>query len=269
MVHDDEKLISRLGRILTDGHIIKIGDVKAKPILGSKDQVLLIVPIWLKVSDGLVSQIADISEPLGARIPYRSEPFRILANDFGAEMLNNSNLPRARDAVLTDGSVTLLRLAEDPPTAKLFQDLISSLTFSLYLSADREAIYCLTDFQYAYEATIEVGRNKRDAAQKGSEAQELWYHIRRVFPVYELETGADVLINGAYEVQQSLKDRKPRVQDSDSGYAAIIHDELEFHLSITVPRDFGSRVTSIKAQIIAKTDVEKQKGRRSLCKAIE
>ena len=272
MADDEEAVIERLGRaIAEEGHIIKIGEATAKPIAGKKEQVLLVVPIWLKVSDRVVPQIIEAGKSLGVRIPYRSEQFRVLTNDFGAEMYNDTQLPLLKDATVANAPLTLVRLAEDLHTAQLFQDVIGALTFSLQLAGNGKTSYCLLGFQYAYAMALQTGHSKVGTGLKATEAQQFWHIIRRLFPVYEVKTGTDVIINGGYETQRSLAHMSPvkTPAPDDRGYVAIMHDEVEFKLGIVVPRDVGKSVKSIRAQIVQEAEAKKLTGQRLLCEVIK
>lgn len=242
MAEEEEAIVKEIGHaIAEDGHIIRTGKVTVKPVEGRKEEVLLIVPIFFKVSDHLVRQIIEAGQALGVSI--------ILTNEFGAEMHDDSDVTLAKHAMLDDGLITLIRLAEDLHTAQLFQDVIGALAFSLQLVSNERIFYCVLGSQYAAIIAPQVGHNNREVGLKVGETERSWHSLRRLFPIYEVESGMS-------NVETPTDSR---------GYVAILQDEVDFKLGIIVPRDVGERLQSITAQIVQTTEAENIKGQRLSC----
>lgn len=242
MAEEEEAIVKEIGHaIAEDGHIIRTGKVTVKPVEGRKEQALLIVPIFFKVSDHLVRQIIEAGQALGVSI--------ILTNEFGAEMHDDSDVTLAKHAMLDNGLITLIRLAEDLHTAQLFQEVIGALAFSLQLVSNERIFYCVLGSQYAATIAPKVGHNNREVGLKVGEAERPWHSLRRLFPIYEVESGMS-------NVETPADSR---------GYVAILQDEVDFKLGIIVPRDVGERLQSITAQIVQTTEAENIKGQRLSC----
>lgn len=243
MAEEEETIVQAIGRaIAEEGHIIRTGEVTTKPVEGRKEEVLLIVPIFLKVSDHIVSQIVKAGQALGVRI--------ILTNDFGAEMYDNPEVPLAKEAMLGHGLITLIRLTDDLHTAQLFQEVIGALSLSLQLVSHEKISYCVLGSQHAYTMAPQAGHHHMGVGRKAGEAEQQWHFIRRLFPIDEAKTG--------------MSHVKTPATDS-RGYVAIRQDEIDFKLEMIVPRDVGEGLESIRAQILSAAEAENIKGQRLSC----
>lgn len=279
--------------IAQKGHVIILGEPKAKAVAGKIDHLQLVIPIRLKVAASLTPTISETAKSLGGFIWPKFE-VKLRTCDHGKTDESRSLL-EAVDATLdcsaerlgaisisgegvgirtgTTNSpkvvLTFIRLAEDPYIAQYFQEMLHGLRFALQLTAAKgEDAFCILGKIPALE--------KKDTEKKLGEGERFlirtksykeWESLRRIFPIGEIKREPF----GNFEIRTKFSPGysplpSPGAESASTGYVAVVHEEAEFTVSIEAPKTTVNQLESVTALMVLKKDTASQlKGREYEC----
>lgn len=279
--------------IAQKGHVIILGEPKAKAVAGKMDHLQLVIPIRLKIAAGLTPTIAETAKSLGGTIWPEFEvtlrtcdPGKIgesskltpearldcLREGLGAYSISGSDLRiRTRTTNSPKAILTFIRLAEDPYIAQYFQEMIHGLRFALQLTSTKgEDAFCILGKIPALE--------KKGTEKKLGESERLsilqkiykeWEPLRRVFPIGEIqrEPVGNFEIRTKFDPEHYNPLPSPGADTASRGYVAVVHEEAEFTVSLEAPKTTVNQLKSVTALMVLKKDIDRQlKGREYECK---
>ena len=168
--------------------------------------------------------------------------------------------------------LTLIRLAEDPYIAQYFQEMLHGLRFALQLTvAKGENAFCILGKIPAQEKKQEkekkLGEGERFRILEKSYKE--WQPLRRIFPVGEIkrEPFGNFEIRTKFRPEHSNPLPTPGAESASTGYAAVVHEEAEFTVSLEAPKTMVNQLKSVTALMVLKKDTDSQlKGREHECK---
>jgi hypothetical protein len=285
--------------IAQKGHVIILGEPKAKPVAEKMDHLQLVIPIRLKIAASLTPTIAETAKSLGGTIwpefevklrtcdpgkigESRSSSGRTLDEidaqlDCARERLGaystSGEAVRIRTGTTNSPKVvlTFIRLAEDPYIAQYFQEMLHGLRFALQLTtAKGEDAFCILGRIPALE--------NKNTEKKLSEGERLsileknykeWEPLRRIFPIGEVkrEPFGNFEIRTKFRPEHSNPRPSPGAESASTGYVAFVHEEAELTVSLEAPKTTVSQLKSVTALMVLKKDTASQlKGREYECK---
>jgi hypothetical protein len=285
--------------IAQKGHVIILGEPKAKAVAGKMDHLQLVIPIRLKIAASLTPTIAETAKSLGGTIwpefevklrtcdpdkigesrpssrPTLDEVDSLLdcaGERLGAYSIRGSDV-RIRTGTINSPKVvlTFIRLAEDPYIVQYFQEMLHGLRFALQLTAAKgEDVFCILGKIPALE--------KKNTEKKLGEGERLsilqknyteWEPLRRIFPIGEIKRGpfGNFEIHTKFRPERSNPLPSPGADSAGTGYVAVVHEEAEFTVSLEAPKTTVNQLKSVTALMALKKDTASQlKGREYECK---
>ena len=298
---DDQAQADQIIEIIAQkGHVIILGEPKAKPVAEKLDHLQFVIPIRLKVAASLIPMIAETAKSLGGTIwpefevklrtcdpgkigESRSSSGRTLdeidalldcaGEHLGAYSIRGSDV-RIRTGTTNSPKVvlTFIRLAEDPYIAQYFQAMLHGLRFALQLTAAKgEDAFCIL-------GKIPAQEKKQEKEKKLGEGERLrileknykeWESLRRIFPIGEIkrEPFGNFEIHTKFRTEHFNPLPSPGADSASTGYVAVVHEEAEFTVSLEAPKTTVNQLKSVTALMVLKKDTGSQlKGREYECK---
>jgi len=285
--------------IAQKGHVIILGEPKAKAVAGKMNHLQLVIPIRLKIAASLIPTISETAKSLGGFIwpefevklrtcdrgkidKYRSSGRKTLDEidaqlDCAGERLGAYSI-RGSDVRIQTGTtnspqvvLTFIRLAEDPYITQYFQEMLHGLRFALQFTAAKgEDAFCILGKIPALE--------KKDTEKNLGEGERLsilqknykeWEPLRRIFPIGETkrEPFGDFEIRTKFHPEHFNPLPSPGAESASTGYIAFVHEEAEFTVSLEAPKTTVNQLKSVTALMVLKKDTASQlKGREHECK---
>ena len=277
--------------IAQKGHVIILGEPKAKPVAEQMDHLQLVIPIRLKVAASLVPTISETAKSLGGFIWPEFE-VKLHPCDYGKIDDSRSSIDVHIDcafeqtgAISISGEgvgirtgttnspkavLTFIRLAEDPYIAQYFQEMLHGLRFALQLTvAKGEGAFCILGKIPALEKNDtekKLGEGERFLILKKSYKE--WESLRRIFPIGEIKREPF----GNFEIRTKFSPGysplpSPGAESARTGYVAVVHEEAEFTVSLEAPKTTVNQLKSVTALMVLKKDTGSQlKGQEYECK---
>jgi|CXWL01.1.fsa_nt_gi hypothetical protein len=283
--------------IAQKGHVIILGEPKAKPVAAKMDHLQLVIPIRLKVAASLLPTISETAKSLGGFIWPEFE-VEIHTCDRGKIDKSRSSGRETHDSIhartgcsfvdlghliiggegmeIRTGTtnspkvvLTFIRLAEDPYIAQYFQEMLHGLRFALQLTAAKgEDAFCILGKIPALEkkdTEKKLGEGERYLINKKSYKE--WESLRRIFPIGEInrEPFGNFKIRTKFSPGYSPLP-SPGADSASTGYVAIVHEEAEFTVNLEAPKTTVNQIKSVTALMVLKKDTGSQlKGREFEC----
>jgi hypothetical protein len=291
-----------IGIIAQKGHVIILGEPKAKAVAGKMDHLQLVIPIRIEVAASLIPTIAETAESLGGAIwpefevklrtcdPGKIDKSRssgrptldeiaaqldCAGEDVGHLSIRGSDV-RIRTGITNSPKVvlTFIRLAEDPYIAQYFQEMLHGLRFALQLTAAKgEDAFCILGKIPALE--------KKDTEKNLGEGERLrileknykeWEPLRRIFAVGEVKRESF----GSFEIRTKFHPEhfnplpSPGADSASTGYVAVVHEEAEFIVSLEAPKTTVSQLKSVTALMVLRKNTGNQlKGQEYECRVFQ
>ncbi len=286
--------------IAQKGHVIILGEPKAKAVAGKMDHLQLVIPIRLKVAASLIPTISETAKSLGGSIwpefevklracdPSKIDKSRSSSRptldeidvllDCGGEDVGHLSIGGSAVRIRTGTTnspkvvLTLIRLAEDPYIAQYFQEMLHGLRFALQLTvAKGENAFCIL-------GKIPAQEKKQEKEKKLGEGERLrileknykeWEPLRRIFPIGEVkrEPFGNFEIRTKFHPEHFNPLPSPGADSASTGYVAVVHEEAEFTVSLEAPKTTVNQLKSVTALMVLKKDTGSQlKGREYECK---
>lgn len=236
--------------IVRSGYTMAVGNIKALPVSGKSDTLVVNVPLTIKVSETLHEALTMATKVLGGTVltnqtvslmTGRNEfPLRIgTESGYGIGQTSDGK----RQSFGPKFTVNLVRIARDLETATYFQEEVGRQAFVVtFLNREKEVSSChLGSWSY-------LAAGMRD-----------WFERRRIFPVQNMRHGGShaVFGNGSYELDPQLNSYSgPYSNAEGKGYVAIVNEEVTFVAQHRLPARLVGSLTgvSIRALVITGPD---------------
>lgn len=229
--------------IVRSGYVMTVGNIKALPLSGKSDTLVINVPLTMKVSDSLHEAATIATQALGGTV----------LTNLTVSLMNGRNLFPLQIGTesgygigqTSDGkrqsfgpkfTVNLVRIARDLETANYFQDEVMRQTLVvIFLNGEKEVSSCHLGSRSYWKV--------RD-----------WFELRRIFPVQNMQHGGShaVFGNGSYELDPEMNSYSGSYSNAEEkGYVAIVNEEVTFVAQHRLPAQLVRNLTGVRISAIS------------------
>lgn len=232
--------------IVRSGYVITVGNIKALPLSGKSDTLVINVPLTMKVSDSLHEAVTIATKALGGTVltnltvslmnGHNEFPLRI-GTESGYGIGRTSDGKRQNFG--PKFTVNLVRIARDLETATYFQEEVRRQAFVVtFLNGENEVSSCHLG-SWSYLAAL---------------GMQDWFERRRILPVQNMQHGGShaVFGNGSYELNPEMNSYSgPYSNTDEKGYVAIVNEEVTYIAQHRLPARLVGSLTGVRVRALS------------------